>query len=454
MTPGARIQAAAELLDEIASGRGAADDVVGNYFRRHRFAGVKDRGAISEHIYGVLRHRAVLDWWLDRLAAVTLPHDGRRRLLTSLTLVEGWSEGDIYRACDGDRFRPAKLDAAEKGYLEGLKGEKLDDPAMPDDVRHNFPSWLGPRLQSLFGKDLPREMAALNGTAPLDLRVNALKGERLDAKLALEGEGIKTESTRYSPLGLRVHERIPLATLDVFKNGLIEVQDEGSQVAALIADARPGMRVVDFCAGAGGKTLALAGNMNNRGHLIACDVSEKRLERATQRLRRAGISIVQRKALSNERDKWIKRHAASFDRVFVDAPCTGTGTWRRNPDAKWRLQEKDLAELAELQAGILASAARLVEPGGRLIYATCSLLREEDEAQIERFLAATPDFQLLPIAQVWRQTIGGKCPCAGDMLRLTPAKHGTDGFFAAVMERVKPEAALPPAEEVISPDLP
>jgi 16S rRNA (cytosine967-C5)-methyltransferase len=451
VTPGARIQAAAELLDEIAAGRGAADDVVGNYFRRHRFAGVKDRGAISEHIYGVLRHRAVLDWWLDRLAAVTLPHDGRRRLLTSLTLVEGWSEGDIYRACDGDRFRPAKLDVTEKGYLEGLRGEALDDRAMPDDVRHNYPAWLGPRLEALFGKDLPREMAALNGTAPLDLRVNALKGERLDAKLALEGEGIKTESTRYSPLGLRVHERIPLATLDIFKSGLIEVQDEGSQVAALIADARPGMRVVDFCAGAGGKTLALAAGMNNRGHLIACDVSEKRLERATQRLRRAGISIVQRKALTNERDKWVKRHAASFDRVFVDAPCTGTGTWRRNPDAKWRLTEKDVTELAELQADILASAARLVEPGGRLIYATCSLLREEDEAQVERFLAATPDFQLLPIAQVWRQTIGGKCPCAGDMLRLSPAKHGTDGFFAAVMERLKPEATVPTATESPSP---
>jgi 16S rRNA (cytosine967-C5)-methyltransferase len=446
MTPGARIQAAIELLDEIAAGRGAADDVVGNYFRRHRFAGVKDRGAISEHIYGVLRHRAVLDWWLDRLAAVTLPHDGRRRLCASLVLVEGWRAEDLARACDGDRFRPARLDAAEKGFLDGLAGQGLDHPAMPDDVRCNYPAWLGPRLVALFGKDLPREMAALNGTAPLDLRVNALKGERLDAKLALEAEGVKTESTRYSPLGLRVHERIPLATLDVFRNGLIEVQDEGSQVAALLADARPGMRVVDFCAGAGGKTLALAAGMHNRGHLIACDVSDKRLERATQRLRRAGISIVQRKTLSGERDKWVKRHAASFDRVFVDAPCTGTGTWRRNPDAKWRLSEKDVTELAELQASILASAARLVEPGGRLIYATCSLLYEENEAQVERFLAATAEFTLLPIAQVWRQTIGGKCPCAGDMLRLTPAKHGTDGFFAAVLERLKPEVVLPPTE--------
>jgi 16S rRNA (cytosine967-C5)-methyltransferase len=195
------------------------------------------------------------------------------------------------------------------------------------------------------------------------------------------------------------------------------------------------MRVVDFCAGAGGKTLAIAAAMNNRGHLIACDVSEKRLERATQRLRRAGISIVQRRLLTGERDKWVKRHAGSFDRVFVDAPCTGTGTWRRNPDAKWRLAENDIAELTILQNSIIESAARLVAPGGRLIYATCSFLREENEAQIERFLAGAPDFSHLPISAVWRTTIGGKPPSAGDVLRLTPARHGTDGFFVAICER-------------------
>jgi 16S rRNA (cytosine967-C5)-methyltransferase len=203
------------------------------------------------------------------------------------------------------------------------------------------------------------------------------------------------------------------------------------------------MRVVDFCAGAGGKTLALAGNMANRGHLVACDVSERRLERATQRLRRAGVSIVQRVPLSSERDKWVKRHAQSFDRVFVDAPCTGTGTWRRNPDAKWRLRPEDLSELTVLQAEILDSAARLTKPGGRVIYVTCSLLREENEAQVERFLAAHGDFTLRPIGAVWAETIGGEPPAAGDMLRLTPARHGTDGFFVAVMER---QAVTTPAK--------
>jgi 16S rRNA (cytosine967-C5)-methyltransferase len=195
------------------------------------------------------------------------------------------------------------------------------------------------------------------------------------------------------------------------------------------------MRVVGFCAGAGGKTLALAASMGNRGHLVACDISPRRLERATERLRRAGASIVQRRALSSARDPWVKRHAAGFDRVLVDAPCTGTGTWRRNPDAKWRLREDDVAELTALQADLLASACRLVRPGGRLVYVTCSLLKDEDEDQVARFLAAHGDFALLPIAGVWREAVGGAAPTRADMLRLSPARHGTDGFFVAVMER-------------------
>jgi 16S rRNA (cytosine967-C5)-methyltransferase len=377
----------------------------------------------------------VLDWWIERLGRGALGCDARRRLLAALVLVEGWRPQEIARACDGDRFRPAPLVTAEQRFVEALAGVEGLHRDMPDHVRWNYPAWLDPHLRAVFGGELGRELAALSGPAALDLRVNTLKGERLEAKLALEADGVAAEETRYSPLGLRVVERIPLASLDAFRDGLVEVQDEGSQLAALLADARPGMRVVDFCAGAGGKTLALAAAMHNRGHLIACDISETRLERATQRLRRAGISIVQRKALTSERDKWVKRHAASFERVFIDAPCTGTGTWRRNPDAKWRLVPQDLAELTALQAAILESAARLVKPGGRLVYATCSVLREENEAQIERFLAASPGFALLPAPAIWRETAGGKMPAAGEMLRLTPARHGTDGFFVAICER-------------------
>src|SRR5205823_2715004 len=234
---------------------------------------------------------------------------------------------------------------------------------------------------------------------------------------------------------LRLRERVPLGSLAAFKEGLVEVQDEGSQIAALLADARPGMRVVDFCAGAGGKTLALAAGMANRGKLVACDVSGHRLERAARRLRRAGVNNAERRVLTSERDKWVKRHAGSFDRVFLDVPCLGTGTWRRNPDAKWRATSADLIELVIRQQDILRSAARLVRPGGRLVYATCSLLREEDEAQAETFLAAESDFTLVPAARVWSETIGGASPGGERYLRLTPARHSTDGFFIAIFER-------------------
>jgi 16S rRNA (cytosine967-C5)-methyltransferase len=439
MTPGARIEAAIGLLQRIDEGRVPADDLVADYFRRHRFAGAKDRAAISDHIYGVLRRRAQLDWWIGERGR-GLASDARHRLLAALVLVEGWSAAAVAGACDGDRFRPAPLDRDEVLLVKSLEGETLERRDMPAEARGNYPAWLAPYLEAALGRSLPREMAALNEGAALDLRINRLKcDDRERARAMLMRDGVEAARTPLSPLGLRVFERIPLGTLETFRQGSIEVQDEGSQLASLLADARPGMRVVDFCAGAGGKTLALAAQMGNRGHLVACDVSAPRLERATQRLRRAGVSIVQRVPLSGARDKWVKRHALSFDRVFIDAPCTGTGTWRRNPDAKWRLDPRDLAELTKLQAEILDSAARLAKPGGRVVYVTCSLLREENEAQIERFLAGHPAFVLLPVAQAWHETIGGEPPAQGEMLRLTPARHGTDGFFVAVLER-KPMA--------------
>ena len=320
---------------------------------------------------------------------------------------------------------------------------------MPAEARGNFPAWLAPALERALGRDLSREMVAMQDEAGLDLRVNLLKAEREAVYAALARQGIELARTKLSPIGLRLFERVPLGQLDLFKSGAIEVQDEGSQLAALLADARPGMRVVDFCAGAGGKTLALAASMQNRGHLVACDIAAKRLERATQRLRRAGASIVQRQPLTSARDQWVKRHAEGFDRVFVDAPCTGTGTWRRNPDAKWRLKPEDLAELPALQADILDSAQRLVKPGGRLIYATCSLLMEEDEDQVAKFLESHADFRLLPIRDVWADAVGGECPAPSDTLRLSPARNGTDGFFVAVMER-QPDPKRPAAKAAAS----
>jgi 16S rRNA (cytosine967-C5)-methyltransferase len=306
---------------------------------------------------------------------------------------------------------------------------------MPRAVACDIPDWLEPHLAAVYGRRLEDEMAALNAAAPIDLRVNSLRADRETARRALAAEHITAEPTPWSPLGLRLKHRAPLAGTSVFKDGFVEVQDEGSQLAALLADARPGMRLVDFCAGAGGKSLALAAGMNNRGKLVACEVSAWRLERSARRLRRAGVSNVERRTLTSERDPWVKHHAKSFDRVFVDAPCLGIGSWRRNPDGKWRARPQDLAELVERQRDILASASRLVKPGGRLIYVTCSLLREENEDQAEAFLAAHPDFALYPAARAWEETIGGRSPAGDEYLRLTPARHGTDGFFTAIFER-------------------
>jgi 16S rRNA (cytosine967-C5)-methyltransferase len=432
LTPGAQLAAAIDILTAIDNAGRPTDDIAADYFRRRRYIGAKDRTHIAGHVYRVLRHRAALDWWIDRQRVGSAP---RSRILAGLTLIEGWPPEKVEACCDGDRFRPARLSRDEERLVRDLSNHTLRHPEMPRAVANDLPEWLEPYLEGVFGKGLEREMAALNAPAPTDLRVNLLKADREGARLALAAEGVAAEPTLLSPIGLRLRSRVALGNRAVFKEGLVEVQDESSQLAALLADARPGMRVADFCAGAGGKTLALAAAMANRGKLVACEVSTHRLERAARRLRRAGVSNVERLALSGECDKWVKRHAHSFDRVFVDVPCLGTGTWRRNPDAKWRMRHEDLAELIERQQRILRSAARLVRPGGRLIYATCSLLREENETQAEAFLAATTDFSLLPIARAWSETIGGASPGGQQYLRLTPARHGTDGFFVAIFQR-------------------
>jgi 16S rRNA (cytosine967-C5)-methyltransferase len=306
---------------------------------------------------------------------------------------------------------------------------------MPAWVRGEYPAWLEARLAEAFGERLAAEMGALRDEAPVDLRVNRLKANRETARAALAAQGLQARPTPFSPIGLRLPARTPLTAQAAFRDGLVEVQDEGSQLLALLTDARPGQSVVDFCAGAGGKTLALAAVMENKGRLVACDVNARRAERAAQRLRRAGVHNVHRRLLEGESDKWVKRHAGSFDRVLVDSPCTGSGTWRRNPDAKWRLTEGELVKLVVLQGRILASAARLVRSGGRLVYATCSLLREENEDQVAAFLVDHDAFAVVPVPEVWAATIGGPAPADDPFLRLTPARHGTDGFFAAVMER-------------------
>ena len=432
MTPGAQVAAAIDILAAVDTGEHPADEVAADYFRHRRYIGAKDRARIAGHVYTVLRHRAALDWWSVKHA---VDIGSRTRVLAALVLAEGWRPETVAVCCDGERFRPAPLNEAEKRLVSNLARHTLHHPGMSRAVANDLPEWLEPYLDRVFGKELEREAAALNTPAPTDLRVNLLKADRATARRALAGEGVDVEPTLWSPVGLRLAERVPLGGLAAFKNGLVEVQDEGSQITALLVDARRGMRVADFCAGAGGKTLALAAQMANRGKLVACDVSAHRLDQAPGRLRRAGVGNVERRVLTSERDKWVKRHAAGFDRVLVDAPCLGIGAWRRNPGDKWRVTEADLANLIGRQQDILRSAARLVRQGGRLVYATCSLLREENEAQAEAFLVASPEFSVIPAGQVWKETIGGAMPGGDRYLRLTPARHGTDGFFVAIFER-------------------
>ncbi len=432
MTPAARLASAIELLADIAADPRPADAVANEFFRARRFIGSSDRRSVAERVWSVLRASRRLGWWLDRIG---LPSTGlaapRLRLAAALVL-EGMAPEVVAKLFSGGKFAPASLDSGERTALAGLAGHTLDHPAMGPAVRFELPDWLLPHLAARFGPALPAEAAALLAPAPLDLRANLLKGPRAAARAALAAEGIEATATRFSPWGLRVAGRRPVTAGAAFRAGLVEIQDEGSQLIALLADAKPGLRVADLCAGAGGKTLALAMTMENRGQLVACDVSAARLEGAIRRLRRAGVHNVERHLLAPG-DKWAKRRAGGFDRVLVDAPCTGTGTWRRNPDARARLTETDLAELTAKQAAILDQAAPLVRSGGKLIYATCSLLAEENEAQVSAFLVRHPDYALLPLARAW--PLASAPPVAGDVLALTPARHGTDGFFAAVLER-------------------
>lgn len=447
MTPGARIQAAIELLDRQTAEGAPADVVAGAYFKSRRYIGSKDRAAVASLYYGVLRRRAQLDWWLARAApstAAPVAPGARRHVIAYLLLEEGASADEVRDAFGSSKFAPPALTAAEETLAHAMAARSIDHPEQPDWVRHNFPAWLEPELRARFGEALGTEMAALAEAAPLDLRANILKGDRDTAIRALGKEGIAATATHWSPWGMRVEGRPPLSTRKAFLDGLVEVQDEGSQLVALLAEAAPGMRVCDFCAGAGGKSLALAAVMHNKGHIVACDISGPRLDGATRRLRRAGVHNVERKHLDSERDQWVKRHAGGFDRVLVDAPCSGTGTWRRNPDGKWSLTPDDITELVALQARILESAARLVKPGGRLIYATCSLLPAENERQAEAFLAGRDGFKALRVPEIWARAIGGECPAGSTYLHLSPARHSTDGFFVAAFERAQDETSQAP----------
>ncbi|WP_244277716.1 RsmB/NOP family class I SAM-dependent RNA methyltransferase [Mesorhizobium erdmanii] len=417
-------------MSEVDSVARPADAVVSAWFRARRTIGDKERGQILELLYALLRHQARLGWWLVKHGREDMP---RNRLLAWLTLKEGKTSDQVKALFNGAKFAPAVLVDHEHALLVKLQGCTIDHPGMPEEVRLECPPWAADPLRRRFKEAFGNEMAALLTSAPLDLRVNPIKSTRETMLGALKDIGVRARPSAMAPYGIRVDERLSLAGLPMLKSGEVEIQDEGSQLVAILVDARPGDRVVDFCAGAGGKTLAIAAQMNNKGHVVACDVMEGRLKRGAERFRRAGLHNIETRLLASETDRWIKRHKGGFDRVLVDAPCSGTGTWRRNPDARWRAREEQgLDNLVALQARILASAARLLKPGGRLVYATCSMLSEENEEQVAAFLGAHPAFRVVPLHEAAPRLTNSSHP---DYLSLTPARNDTDGFFAAVMQR-------------------
>ncbi|MEA3192022.1 MAG: rRNA (cytosine967-C5)-methyltransferase [Betaproteobacteria bacterium] len=393
---------------------GPADETLSRYFRSHRALGQQERGFVAEAVFAVLRRKRSL----EAAAGSTQP-----RLLVAAALVRvlGFSGRALSGLLDDELI--ARLRAASS-------------EAMPVAVRAELPDWLWQRLASAHGEAEALRMAqALANPAPLDLRVNLARSSRDDALARLVADGIEASATPYSPAGIRLVGKPPINRHALFKDGLIEVQDEGSQLIAWLLGPRRGEMIADYCAGAGGKTLAAAALMRGSGRIYAFDTSPKRLAALAPRAARAGITNVHAIVLAAGQDARVRRLAGKLDRVLVDAPCSGFGTLRRNPELKWRYGEQAITELVEKQGRILAAASRLVKPGGRLVYATCSLLQEENEAVAAALTAAQPEFQpvssakLLAAQRIELDT--------GENLKLSPHRHSTDAFFAAVFERRK-----------------
>jgi 16S rRNA (cytosine967-C5)-methyltransferase len=432
MTPAARVQDTIELIDRILQAARPADGVVLSFFRGRKFVGSKDRRAISDQAWRIQRNHARLGWLLG-----TEGPNARLLVLADMIANDGMTLDRAAGLFSGARFGPGKLSENERRM-----GHRVEEYAarteMPRAVKLEVPFWILPKLDEAFGKSADAEITALGTEAALNLRANTLKSDREQVLNLLSEEGHVAEVALLSPLGLKIRARMNLAANKHFRNGLFEVQDEASQICAMLVDAKPGQAVLDLCAGAGGKTLAIAAQMQNKGRIVACDVATGRLIRSKQRLRRSGVHNATLRILEGEHDKWLKRQKEMFDRVLVDAPCSGVGSWRRNPDARWRLSPENLENLAIVQDKVLDQAAPLVKKGGRLIYATCSLLPEENQARIDAFLARDKRFKVVPWQGVWASTVKTPPP-AWDQpcLTLSPARNGTDGFFVAILERVE-----------------
>lgn len=411
------LQQAAQLLKQVLRFEYPADSEVSRYFREDRSLGSRDRAALADTVYTVIRQKALFEY---------LAQSGSGPMERRLAIL-GW-KGD-------QSWMEQVLSLQEQEWLIRVRG--IDVASLPDELQHNLPGWLAEPLKEQLGDEFWPFVAAVNQSAPLDLRVNTLKLKREQAQKLLAESGIETQLTPYSPWGLRVAGKPGLHKHPLFMDGSLEVQDEGSQLLALLVGAKRGDMVVDFCAGAGGKTLALGAAMRNTGRLYAWDVSAHRLDALKPRMARGGLSNVHPAVLAHERDVRVKRLHGKASRVLIDAPCSGLGTLRRNPDLKWRQNPQSVQEFAQNQAAILNSACKLLKPGGRLVYATCSVLQAENEDVAREFELAHNEFQCVPVQEVLEEQgiEGANNLVQGDYLRLWAHKHQTDGFFAAVWER-------------------
>jgi 16S rRNA (cytosine967-C5)-methyltransferase len=431
MTPSARLSAAIEVFADIEARRRPAAQALKDWGLGHRFAGSGDRAAIAGLVYDALRRKASSAW----IMGADTP---RAVLLGMLARERGLDVEAIAKLSDGARFAPEPLSDDEHARLRAASLE-----GAPEYVLGDYPEWLDAQFAAAFGESRAEEGAALASRAPLDLRINTLKASRDEAADAI-GE-LKPQPTRWSPIGLRVivapDAKSPAVHAEpAFLKGQIEIQDEGSQLAALLAGAKPGEQVIDLCAGAGGKTLALAAAMDNQGQIFATDTDKRRLAPIHERIERAGARNIQ--VITQRTDKdMLADLAGTADLVLIDAPCTGTGAWRRNPDAKWRVRPGALAERLKDQAEALDHAATLVKPGGRIAYITCSVLDDENGAQVRGFAGRRPEFTIVPPPEVTaalgeRGFLFRRVVLMSDAgLLMTPRRTDTDGFFVSVLRR-------------------
>jgi 16S rRNA (cytosine967-C5)-methyltransferase len=419
VTPAARIEAVIEVLDGLARTAQPADRFLRDFFRARRYAGSKDRAAIGERVFAIFRHRSAFAWRMQG--------DTPRALAIASLLAEGVDEEGVAALFAGQGYGPAPLTADERAAIAHAPAGE-----MPLSVRGEFPPFLEAELTRAFGDALPAEMEAMLARAPIDLRANTLKTTRDALRTALQAEGFAPEDAPFAPDGLRLvsGESAPaLRRSPLFESGTFEFQDEAAQIAAVLCDAKPGERVLDLAAGAGGKSLALAAAMRNKGEIVACDIRAGALKELETRAERAGISIIRTRILPDSPTRGV------FDAVFVDAPCSGSGTWRRQPELKWRLTSARLAELCAQQDALLAEAASFVKPGGRLLYATCSILPAENEDRVADFLARHPTFAVTDARARWKAS--AVPPGLARFFNASPRKTATDGFFAAVLVRAE-----------------